>query len=42
MFQIVFIILAVLAASIHLAVSPASRNGKPAIVRTYLLYRLVI
>ena len=42
MFQIIFIILAVLAASIHLAVSPASRSSKPAIARTYLLYLLVI
>jgi hypothetical protein len=42
MFQIIFIVLAVLAASIHLAVSPASRAGKSAIARTYLLYLLVI
>ena len=42
MFQIIFIVLAVLAASVHLAVSPTSRAGKPAIARTYLLYLLVI
>jgi len=42
MFQIVFVVLALIAASIHLAVFPSSRAGKPAIVRTYLLYLLVI
>lgn len=42
MFQVVFIVLALIAASIHLAVSPASRAGKHAIARTYLLYLLVV
>jgi hypothetical protein len=42
MFQIAFIVLALLAASIHLVGSPASRSSKPAIARTYLLYLLVI
>jgi uncharacterized membrane protein len=42
MFQVVFIVLSVLAASIHLAVSPASRSTKAAIARTYLLYLLFI
>jgi hypothetical protein len=42
MFQVVFIVLALVAASIHLAISPASRSSKPAIARTYLLYLLVI
>jgi uncharacterized membrane protein len=42
MFQVVFIALSVLAASIHLAVSPASRSTKAAIARTYLLYLLFI
>jgi hypothetical protein len=42
MFQITFIVLAIAAASIHLAVSPANRGSKPAIARTYLLYLLLI
>ena len=42
MFQVVFLVLSVLAASIHLAVSPASRSSKPAIARTYLLYLFFI
>jgi hypothetical protein len=42
MFQVVFIILAVVAASIHLALSPISRSSKSTIARTYLLYLFVI
>lgn len=42
MFQLVFIVLSVLAASMHLLVSPASRSSKSAIARTYLLYFLFI
>jgi hypothetical protein len=42
MLQVIFIVLAVVAASIHLTVSPATRSSKPAIARTYLLYLLVI
>jgi hypothetical protein len=42
MFQLVFVILSVLAASLHLVVSPASRSAKAAIARTYLLYLLFI
>jgi hypothetical protein len=42
MFQLVFIVLSLVAASIHLAVSPNSRAGNLAIVRTYLLYLFVV
>jgi hypothetical protein len=42
MFQVVFIVLAFAAASVHLAVSPHSRAGKFTVARTYLLYLLVI
>jgi hypothetical protein len=42
MLQVFFAIFAIVVASIHLAVSPASRSSKPAIARTYLLYLLVI
>ena len=40
MFQVVFVVLALIAASIHLAISPRSRSSKPAIAHTYLLYLL--
>ena len=42
MLQVFFAIFAIVAASIHLAISPASRGSKTAIARTYLLYLLVI
>jgi uncharacterized membrane protein len=42
MFQVVFLVFSLLAASIHLAVSPASRSTKAAVARTYLLYLLFI
>jgi hypothetical protein len=42
MFQIFFVVLAVLAASIQLAFSPHSRSSRAAIARTYLLYFLFI
>jgi hypothetical protein len=38
MFQVVFVVLALIAASIHLALSPHSRSSKPTIAHTYLLY----
>jgi hypothetical protein len=41
MFQVVFVVLALIAASIHLALSPHSRSSKPAIAHTYLLYLLL-
>jgi hypothetical protein len=42
MFQVIFAILAVVAASIHLAFSPDSRSTKSAAAKTYLLYLLFI
>ena len=42
MFQVVFVLLSLVAASIHLALAPTSRNSKAAIARTYLLYLLFI
>jgi hypothetical protein len=42
MFQLIFIILALAAASLHLALSRDSRSSKTAIARTYLLYLLFI
>jgi uncharacterized membrane protein len=42
MFQVVFVVLSLVAASIHLAVSPHNRSSKAAIARTYLLYLLFI
>lgn len=42
MFQLVFVILAVIAASIHLAASPAARSTRRSIAATYLLYLLAI
>jgi hypothetical protein len=42
MFQVIFLVLAVAAASIHLAFSPRSRASKAAIANTYLLYLLFI
>src|SRR5271170_3751776 len=42
MFQVIFAILAVVAASIHLAFSSDSRNSKSAVAKTYLLYLLFI
>jgi uncharacterized membrane protein len=42
MFQVVFVLLAIVAASIHLAVSPANRSSKAAIARTFLLYLLFL
>src|ERR1700722_20363069 len=42
MFQLVFAVLALVAASIHLGVSSSRRSSKAAIAATYLLYLLVI
>jgi hypothetical protein len=42
MFQIIFVALSLIAASIHLALSPASRSSKAAIARTFLLYLLFL
>jgi hypothetical protein len=42
MFQVIFAVLVLAAASIHLAVSPHSRSSKAAIVRTFLLHLLFI
>lgn len=42
MFQVVFVALAVIAASIHLAFSPRRRSSGAAIAGTYLVYLLVI
>jgi len=42
MFQVIFAILALVAASIHLALSSDSRNTKSAVAKTYLLYLLFI
>jgi hypothetical protein len=40
MFQVIFVVLAVIAASIHLAFSPSRRKSGAAIGGTYLLYLL--
>src|ERR1700679_1231132 len=42
MFQAVFVVLSLVAASIHLGVSSSRRSSKAAIAATYLLYLLVI
>ena len=42
MFQVIFLVLALIAASIHLALSPQSRSSKAAIAKTYLLHLLFI
>ncbi len=42
MFQVIFVVLALVAASIHLAFSPASRSTRSAVAKTYLLYFLFI
>jgi len=42
MFQLVFVVLALVAASIHLGISSSSRSSPTAIARTYLLYLLFI
>ena len=42
MFQVVFVVLALIAASIHLALSPHSRSSNPTIAHTYLLYLLLL
>ena len=42
MFQVIFVVLAVIAASIHLALSPSRRKSRRAIAGTYLLYLLFI
>ena len=42
MFQLFFVILALLGASIHLALSRTRRSSRQAIAETYLLYLLVI
>jgi uncharacterized membrane protein len=42
MFQVVFVLLSLVAATIHLALSPTSRSSKAAIARTYLLYLLFV
>ena len=41
MFQLFFIALALIAASIHLALSPKRRSSRSAIAETYLLYLFV-
>src|SRR5271156_3687773 len=40
MVQVIFVVLAVIAASIHLALSPSSRSSGAAIAETFLLYLL--
>jgi hypothetical protein len=40
-FQVVFTLLAIVGASLHIAFSPARRSNRAAIVGTYLLYLLV-
>ena len=42
MFQVFFAVLAIVAASIHLAFSASSRHNRAAVVKTYLLYLLFI
>src|SRR6202161_1524314 len=42
MFQLVFVVLALVTASIHLGVSSSSRSSRAAIARTYLLYLLFV
>jgi hypothetical protein len=42
MFQLFFVVLSLVAASIHLALASRSRASKAAIVRTYLFYLLFI
>src|ERR1700684_4550105 len=42
MFQAVFVVLSLVAASIHLGVSSSRRSSRGAIAATYLLYLLVI
>jgi hypothetical protein len=42
MFQLVFLLLAVIAASIHLALSPARRRNRAAVIETYLIYLFFI
>lgn len=42
MFQVIFVVLAVVAASIHLAVSASSRRTRATVAATYLLYLLFI
>jgi uncharacterized membrane protein len=42
MFQVVFVLLSLVAATIHLALSPHSRSSKTTIASTYLLYLLFI
>jgi hypothetical protein len=42
MFQLFFIVLALLGASIHLAFSPKRRSSRLAIAETYLLYLFVV
>src|ERR1700683_4856198 len=42
MFQLVFVVLALVTASIHLGISSSSRSSRTAIARTYLLYLLFI
>src|ERR1700761_1237868 len=40
MFQVIFTLIAVVAASIHLALSPQRRSSRAAVAGTYLLYLL--
>ena len=42
MFQVIFVLLALVAASVHVAFSSRSRNGRAAVARTYLLYLLFV
>ena len=42
MFNVVFALIALIAASIHIALSPKRRSSKQAIAATYLIYLLVI
>lgn len=41
MLQVFFAVLALLAASVHLVVSPKGRSGAVAIVGTYLIYIII-
>jgi hypothetical protein len=42
MFQLIFVALSLIAASIHLALSSRARSSKAAIARTFLLYLFII
>ena len=42
MFQLVFLLLVVIAASVHLAISPARRRSRASVVEIYLIYLFFI